>query len=126
MKLMKLMNSTPSTHSPLRQFIGLLWLDRAMLFSGGLGRLCFDGRLVCGSAEAVMESASMGFRPGMDHSVSHDATAAWLVWREGGWKQQGRALTLFLVQWLLNALWTPLFLGRIKRAWHLRRSFFSG
>jgi tryptophan-rich sensory protein len=39
------------------------------------------------------------------------ATAAWLVWREGGWKTQGRALGLFLFQWLLNALWTPLFFG---------------
>ncbi len=39
------------------------------------------------------------------------AVAAWLVWREGGWKVQGRALGLFLLQWLLNALWTPLFFG---------------
>jgi tryptophan-rich sensory protein len=39
------------------------------------------------------------------------ATAAWLVWREGGWKRHGRALNLFLLQWLLNALWTPLFFG---------------
>ncbi len=39
------------------------------------------------------------------------AVAAWMVWREGGWKTQKRALTLFLVQWLLNALWTPLFFG---------------
>jgi len=39
------------------------------------------------------------------------AFAAWLVWREGGWKAQGRALGLFLVQWVLNALWTPLFFG---------------
>jgi tryptophan-rich sensory protein len=37
--------------------------------------------------------------------------AAWLVWREGGWQRQGRALGLFLAQWLLNALWTPLFFG---------------
>ena len=28
-----------------------------------------------------------------------------------GWKDQGRALGLFLLQWLLNALWTPLFFG---------------
>jgi len=33
------------------------------------------------------------------------------VWREGGWKAQGRALGLFVVQWVLNALWTPLFFG---------------
>ncbi|MEQ1948360.1 MAG: TspO/MBR family protein [Bryobacteraceae bacterium] len=37
------------------------------------------------------------------------AVAAWLVWREGGWPAQGPALRLFLLQWLLNALWTPLF-----------------
>lgn len=39
------------------------------------------------------------------------AVAAWLVWREGGWQAQGRALRLFLLQWFLNALWTPLFFG---------------
>jgi tryptophan-rich sensory protein len=39
------------------------------------------------------------------------AVAAWLVWQRGGWKQQRRALTLYLVQWALNALWTPLFFG---------------
>jgi tryptophan-rich sensory protein len=39
------------------------------------------------------------------------AVAAWLVWRQGGWKAHRRALILFLLQWLLNALWTPLFFG---------------
>ena len=39
------------------------------------------------------------------------AVAAWLVWREGGWKRQLLPLGLFLLQWLLNALWMPLFLG---------------
>ena len=39
------------------------------------------------------------------------AVAAWLVWREGGWKAHGPALGLFLLQWLLNGLWTPLFFG---------------
>jgi benzodiazapine receptor len=39
------------------------------------------------------------------------AVAAWLVWREGGWKVQRLPLGLFLLQWLLNALWTPLFFG---------------
>jgi len=38
-------------------------------------------------------------------------TAAWLVWREDGWKAQTHTLGLFLVQWLLNALWTLLFFG---------------
>jgi tryptophan-rich sensory protein len=39
------------------------------------------------------------------------AVAAWLVWREGGWRVQGRVLALYLLQWALNALWTPLFFG---------------
>lgn len=39
------------------------------------------------------------------------AVAAWMVWCAGGWKAQRHALRLFLVQWLLNALWTPLFFG---------------
>jgi len=37
--------------------------------------------------------------------------AAWLVWREGGWRVQRWALGLYLAQWALNALWTPLFFG---------------
>lgn len=39
------------------------------------------------------------------------AVAAWLVWQRGGWKTQRGPLTLYLVQWALNTLWTPLFFG---------------
>ena len=39
------------------------------------------------------------------------AIAAWLVWRRGGWKAQSGPLGWFLAQWVLNALWTPLFFG---------------
>ena len=39
------------------------------------------------------------------------AVSAWLVWREGGWKRHAVPLGLFLCQWLLNVLWTPLFFG---------------
>ena len=37
--------------------------------------------------------------------------AAWLVWREGGWRVQRWPLGLYLAQWTLNALCTPLFFG---------------
>ena len=33
------------------------------------------------------------------------AVAAWLVWSSAGWKP----VRPFLLQWLLNVLWTPLF-----------------
>jgi tryptophan-rich sensory protein len=37
------------------------------------------------------------------------SVAAWLVWRDGGFRRRGLALTLFLVQLAVNALWTWLF-----------------
>ncbi|QRP64109.1 tryptophan-rich sensory protein [Rhodanobacter sp. FDAARGOS 1247] len=39
--------------------------------------------------------------------------AAWLAWREGGWRRQRGVLTLFVIQLALNALWSWLFFG-----WH--------
>lgn len=39
--------------------------------------------------------------------------AAWLVWREGGFRAARTALTLFLAQLVVNALWSWLFFG-----WH--------
>lgn len=39
------------------------------------------------------------------------ALAAWLVWRRGGWRAQRAALGLYLLQLVLNALWTPVFFG---------------
>lgn len=37
------------------------------------------------------------------------AMAAWLVWRECGWRGAGAPLALYLVQLAANALWTWLF-----------------
>ncbi len=45
------------------------------------------------------------------------AVAAWLVWRRGGWRMQRGPLTLYLAQWALNALWTPLFFGLRRPGW---------
>ncbi len=45
------------------------------------------------------------------------AVAAWRVWLRGGWKEQRIPLTLFLIQWGLNALWTPLFFGLHLLGW---------
>lgn len=35
--------------------------------------------------------------------------AAWLVWREGGWRRQRAALAFFVLQLAVNALWSWLF-----------------
>ncbi|QEO97697.1 tryptophan-rich sensory protein [Xanthomonas oryzae pv. oryzicola] len=42
------------------------------------------------------------------------AVSVWLVWRRGGWAGARVALTLFIVQLVLNGLWSWLFF-----AWHL-------
>jgi len=39
------------------------------------------------------------------------AIAAWFVWKRGGFSGQRVALSFFLAQLLLNALWSPLFFG---------------
>ena len=39
--------------------------------------------------------------------------AAWLIWREGGWRRQRGVLMLFVIQLTVNALWSWLFF-----AWH--------
>lgn len=39
--------------------------------------------------------------------------AAWLVWREGGFRRHAGVLALFVIQLAVNALWSWLFFG-----WH--------
>jgi tryptophan-rich sensory protein len=46
--------------------------------------------------------------------------AAWLIWRIGGFRTARTALTLFLVQLAVNALWSWLFFG-----WHLGAVAFA-
>ncbi|WP_240332243.1 TspO/MBR family protein [Stenotrophomonas indicatrix] len=39
------------------------------------------------------------------------ALAAWLVWRQGGWRAAAPTLALYLLQLALNVLWSWLFFG---------------
>jgi tryptophan-rich sensory protein len=43
--------------------------------------------------------------------------AAWLVWRERGWRGARVGLTLFLLQLVPNALWTWTFFVQRRAAW---------
>ena len=46
--------------------------------------------------------------------------SAWMIWRVGGFRAARTALTLFLVQLAVNALWSWLFFG-----WHLGALAFA-
>lgn len=48
------------------------------------------------------------------------AVAAWLVWKDKGWRQASTALALFVVQLAANALWTWIFF-----VWHLGAAAFA-
>lgn len=45
------------------------------------------------------------------------AIAAWLVWRAHGWSGARKALSLFVLQLVVNALWTWLFFVWHQGAW---------
>jgi tryptophan-rich sensory protein len=45
--------------------------------------------------------------------------AAWLVWREGGWRQQRLPIIVFLIQLTLNFAWSLVFFGLQQIAWAL-------
>lgn len=63
---------------------------------------------------------SSAFGPVWTVLYALQAIAAWLVWRRGGVRANRNALSLFLLQLAVNALWTWLFF-----AWHLGALAFA-
>ncbi len=97
--------------SARRQAFALIgWLVLCFAAAGTAGFVSIDGWYAALQKPSWNPPAWV-FGPAWTLLYLSMAVAAWLVWREGGWKAQGRALGLFLVQWALNALWTPLFFG---------------
>ena len=79
------------------------------------------GRILLGGARGWFATALA--EAGMFHMAvmlyALMAVAAWRVWRHGGWARQKAALSLFIAQWALNTLWTPLFFGLHRPGWAL-------
>ncbi len=105
-----------------RQILGLLgWLAVTAVAAG------------LGSAASIQASAFYGqlaqpswappagwFGPVWSALYLLMAVAAWLVWRAAGWHGARTALTLYLAQLAVNALWSWLFFG-----WHLGALAFA-
>lgn len=101
--------------TPLRQGLGLaLWI-LVSLAAGGVGGVAsvnargFYARL----DQPAWAPPGWLFGPVWTTLYVMMGVAAWLVWRSRGWDGASLALTLFLVQLVVNALWTWLFF-----AWH--------
>lgn len=93
------------------------WLALAISFAAVILASALGG-LASNSAEGYAQLEQPGFAPpswvfGPTWTLLYAlmAIAAWLVWRTGPSPETRRALTLYGVQLVLNAAWTPLFFG---------------
>lgn len=99
-----------------RQVLGfIVWLAISFIAAaiGALASIRADSFYVSLVRPAWAPPAAV-FGPVWTALYASMAIAAWLIWREGGFRHARAALTLFLVQLALNAVWSWLFF-----AWRL-------
>jgi len=102
--------------SKRQQVLGLAGCLGLCFFASSVGAIAsiqaksFYGQL----SQPAWAPPSWLFGPVWSTLYAMMAIAAWLVWREGRFPANRKALSLFLVQLLVNSLWSWLFF-----AWHL-------
>ncbi len=110
-----------STKSTQQQTIGLLfWLllcfgVAAVGAQGSMQAPTIYGQL----AQPPWAPPAWLFGPVWSLLYALMAAAAWLVWRQGNWANHGSALSWFLAQLGLNALWSWVFFAWLLGAWSL-------
>ena len=95
-------------HRPVLALVGWLALSFAAAAVGGF---FLPGEWYAGLRKPAWNPPNWIFGPVWTALYTLMAIAAWLVWRRGGFREQRTALSLYLLQLLFNALWTPLFFG---------------
>jgi translocator protein len=98
-----------------KQFVGLVaWLIASFIAAGIGGAASITaGAFYTQLVRPEWAPPSWIFAPAWTVLYALMGIAAWLVWRVAGFRAAKTALTLFLVQLALNALWSWLFFG-----WH--------
>ena len=107
---------TPSTGRSIAALVGWLLLTFS---ASATAVFVADNGWYAGLAKPAWNPPGWLFGPVWTLLYAMMAVAAWRVWRRGGWARQKTALVLFVVQWALNALWTPLFFGLHRPGWAL-------
>lgn len=86
------------------------WL--AIVFAAAaMGGIFLPGDWYAGLQKPVWNPPNWIFGPVWTVLYVLMAIAAWRIWKHGGFLGQRVALSLFLIQLLFNALWSPLFFG---------------
>lgn len=107
--------------SPRRKLIGLMgWLVLCFAVSA-VGAIASAGATAFykGLSQPIWAPPPWVFGPVWTALYALMGIAAWLVWREGGFGAQRRALLVFLAQLGVNALWSWLFFAWHWGAWAL-------
>ena len=86
----------------------------AALAAGWIGSNFMPGEWYASLAKPSWNPPSSVFAPVWTILYILMGIAAWLVWREAGFSGARVALSLFIVQLLLNSLWSYLFFGLHK------------
>jgi benzodiazapine receptor len=94
-----------------KSVIGLMgWL--AVTFAAGwIGSRYMPGAWYASLAKPSWTPPNVVFAPVWSTLYVLMGVAAWIVWRRAGFSGAGTALALFVVQLVLNALWSYLFFG---------------
>jgi benzodiazapine receptor len=91
--------------------LGLLGWLLLCFAAAAVGGLFPPGEWYAQLAKPAWNPPSWIFGPVWTALYAMMAVAAWLVWREDGFRARARPLGLFLLQLTLNAAWSPLFFG---------------
>ncbi len=98
----------PSTARSIVALAGWLLLTFA---AAAMGAFFMPGEWYAGLKKPSWNPPNWIFGPVWTALYTSMAIAAWLVWKRGQAEGRRAALTVFLVQLLFNALWSPLFFG---------------
>jgi translocator protein len=103
--------TTSFAPSPARSGLALAGWLAVTFTAAAMGGLFLPGEWYARLQKPAWNPPNWLFGPVWTALYTIMAVAVWLVWKRGSFAGQRVALSLFLLQLLFNALWSPLFFG---------------